>query len=92
MKKKKSPQARRSLVKYSEKVMGKFCQDIPLKCFRIFTLAFIVPITQYALFIKDAGYTVVGSKLPFKPSINEQVLKLPKKGRIWRHNLSQRER
>lgn len=67
--------------------MGRFCQDIPLKCFTFFTLAFIVLITQYALFIKNAGYTAVGSKLPFKPSINEQVLKLPKKGRIWKRSL-----
>lgn len=60
--------------------MGRFHQGIPLKCFTFFTLAFIVLISQYALFIKNAGHTVVGSKLPFKPSVNEQVLKLPKKG------------
>lgn len=53
--------------------MGSFHQDIPLKRFTFFTLAFIVLITQYALFIKNAVHTVVGSKSPFKLSVNEQV-------------------
>lgn len=52
--------------------MGSFHQDIPLKYFTFFTLAFIVLVTQHALFIKNAVHTVVGSKLPFKLGINEQ--------------------
>lgn len=40
--------------------------------------------------------TVVGSKLPFKLSFNEQVSKLPEKGKIWKHSgqpaVSQRAR
>lgn len=53
--------------------MGSFYPDISLKCLTFFTLAFIVLITQYALFIKNAVHTGVGSKLPFKLSINEQA-------------------
>lgn len=40
--------------------------SLPIKMFYIFTLAFIVLITQHALFIKKAIHTVMGSKLPFK--------------------------
>lgn len=45
-------------------------------------MAFIVLITQYALFIKNAVHTAVGSKLPFKLSINEQMWKLLRRGRF----------
>lgn len=37
--------------------MGSFHQDIPLKCFTFFTLTFIVLITQYALFMKNAVHS-----------------------------------